>query len=102
VKIARCTTPAQGAAPFWAVVDTAAQTVTPIAGSFASWAPRLTRGDAGALVPSGEALSLSSVRLLPPIEKGNRVVVAGANYAKHLASDFGIKSHSRPIAFLKA
>jgi 2-keto-4-pentenoate hydratase/2-oxohepta-3-ene-1,7-dioic acid hydratase in catechol pathway len=45
---------------------------------------------------------MGSVRLLPPIEKTNRVVVAGANYAKHLAADFGIKSHSQPIAFLKA
>lgn len=102
MKIARCSTPAVGAAPFWAVVDTQAQTVTPIFGAFASWAPRLTRGDAGALVPSGDALPLSGVRLLPPVEKTNRVVVAGANYAKHLASDFGIKSHSQPIAFLKA
>ena len=103
MKIARCSNQAQGAAPFWALVDTAAQTATPIAGCFASWAPRLTRGDAGALVPSGEALSLSSVRLLPPIEKGNRVVIAGANYAKHLAADFGIvKAHGQPIAFLKA
>lgn len=99
MKIARCS---QGAAPFWAVVDESAQTVTPIHGAFASWAPRLTRGDAGAVLPAGEALPLASVRLLPPIEKGNRVVVAGANYAKHLAADFGIKSHSQPIAFLKA
>jgi 2-keto-4-pentenoate hydratase/2-oxohepta-3-ene-1,7-dioic acid hydratase in catechol pathway len=52
--------------------------------------------------PVGAALPLSGVRLLPPIEKGNRVVVAGANYAKHLATDFGIKSHTQPIAFLKA
>jgi 2-keto-4-pentenoate hydratase/2-oxohepta-3-ene-1,7-dioic acid hydratase in catechol pathway len=29
-------------------------------------------------------------------------VVAGANYAKHLAADFGIKTHHQPIAFLKA
>lgn len=99
MKIARCS---QGAAPFWALVDVEAQTVTPIQGAFASWAPRLTRGDAGTLVPAGEALPLASVRLLPPIEKGNRVVVAGANYAKHLAADFGIKSHHQPIAFLKA
>jgi 2-keto-4-pentenoate hydratase/2-oxohepta-3-ene-1,7-dioic acid hydratase in catechol pathway len=102
VKIARCSRPATGSEPFWAVVDTQAQTVTPIAGAFASWAPRLTQGDKGALVPTGDALPLSSVRLLPPIEKANRVVVAGANYAKHLAADFGIKSHSQPIAFLKA
>ena len=45
---------------------------------------------------------LASVRLLPPVTRSNRVVVAGANYAKHLAADFGIKSHHQPIAFLKA
>jgi 2-keto-4-pentenoate hydratase/2-oxohepta-3-ene-1,7-dioic acid hydratase in catechol pathway len=101
VKIARCAS-AASAAPFWAVVDTAAQTVRPIQGAFATWAPQLTRGDVSALKWAGEALALASVRLLPPIEKGNRVVVAGANYAKHLAADFGIKSHSQPIAFLKA
>lgn len=102
MKIARCASAAVGVAPFWSVVDTRAQTVTPIFGAFASWAPRLTRGDAGALVPSGDPMPLSGVRLLPPVERGNRVVVAGANYAKHLASDFGLKSHSQPIAFLKA
>ncbi len=102
MKVARCTRHTGGGAAFWAVVDVAAQTVRPIAGDFASWAPRLTRGDAGAIEFAGDALPLSAVRLLPPIEKGNRVVVAGANYAKHLASDFGIKTHSQPIAFLKA
>ncbi len=99
MKIARCTV---GAAPFWAVVDSEAETVTPIAGAFASWAPRLTRGDASAIEAIGAPTPLGKVRLLPPIEKGNRVVVAGANYSKHLAADFGIKTHSQPIAFLKA
>lgn len=99
MKIARCSA---GAAPFWAVVDTEAETVTPIAGAFASWAPRLTRGEAGAIERIGAPLPLGKVRLLPPIAKGNRVVVAGANYSKHLAADFGIKTHSQPIAFLKA
>ena len=63
----------------------------------------MTRGEgAAALKVAGEARPLDSVRLLPPIEKTQRVVIAGANYAKHLAADFGMKSHSQPIAFLKA
>lgn len=100
MKIARCTT---GGAAFWALVDVPAQTVTPIKGAFADWAPRVTRGEAGAIETTGGPLSLTAVRLLPPIEKGNRVVVAGANYAKHLAADFGlVKPHGQPIAFLKA
>lgn len=99
MKIARCSA---GGAPFWAVVDSDARTVTAIAGAFADWAPKLTRGEPGAVERIGAPLPLAGVRLLPPIEKGNRVVVAGANYAKHLAADFGIKTHSQPIAFLKA
>lgn len=100
MKIARCT---NGGAPFWAVVDTDAQCITPIAGGIAEWAPALTRGEgASALTFTGPTMPLSSVRLLPPVEKTNRVVIAGANYAKHLAADFGMKTHHQPIAFLKA
>ncbi|MCS0587880.1 fumarylacetoacetate hydrolase family protein [Massilia norwichensis] len=107
MKLARCT---DGGAPFWALVDTVAQTLRPIAGAFADWGPALTRaiaaGRAGegreGLPFSGPARPLSGVRLLPPVEPVNRVVVAGANYAKHLAADFGLKSPQQPIAFLKA
>lgn len=107
MKLARCT---DGSAPFWALVDTAAETLRPIAGAFADWGPALTRAIAAgradegreALPFSGAARPLSGVRLLPPVEPVNRVVVAGANYAKHLAADFGLKSPQQPIAFLKA
>lgn len=107
MKIARCT---DGGAPFWALVDSDARSIAPINGLFAEWAPALTRalaaGDANAaraaLPLSGVARPLDEVRLLPPIEPVNRVVVAGANYSKHLAEDFGLKSHHQPIAFLKA
>ncbi|GAA7766893.1 hydrolase [Cupriavidus sp. SHE] len=100
MKIARCT---DGGAPFWAVVDTSRSEVTPISGAFSEWAPALTRGAGAAALKLADApRPLDGVRLLPPIEKTNRVVVAGANYAKHLQSDFGLKSHSQPVAFLKA
>lgn len=107
MKIARCT---DGGAPFWALVDADAQSLRPIAGAFADWGPALTRAIAAgradegrdALPVSGPARPLSGVRLLPPVEPVNRVVVAGANYAKHLAADFGLKSPPQPIAFLKA
>jgi 2-keto-4-pentenoate hydratase/2-oxohepta-3-ene-1,7-dioic acid hydratase in catechol pathway len=100
MKLARC---AEGSATWWGVVNTADQTVRPIEGSIAAWGPALTRGEGeAALRYTGAARPLSQVRLLPPVEKTNRVVVAGANYAKHLAADFGIKGHSQPIAFLKA
>jgi 2-keto-4-pentenoate hydratase/2-oxohepta-3-ene-1,7-dioic acid hydratase in catechol pathway len=100
MKLARCT---EGGAPFWALVDTDRGEVTPIEGAFHDWAPAVTRGEGrAALKLSARSLPLASVRLLPPIERCNRVVVAGANYAKHLAADFGLKPHTQPIAFLKA
>jgi 2-keto-4-pentenoate hydratase/2-oxohepta-3-ene-1,7-dioic acid hydratase in catechol pathway len=101
MKIARCSV--EGGAPFWAVVDAEAGTVQAIDGAFDTWAPRLTRGEgAAALALVGALRPLGGVRLLPPVERHKRVVVAGANYAKHLAGDFGLKSHHQPIAFLKA
>ena len=98
MKLARCT---DGGAPFWAVVDTGAGSIKPIAGEFSDWAPRITRGDLGALTFSGAEQALSTVRLLPPIARVNRVVIAGANYTKHLV-EFGLKPPSQPVAFLKA
>jgi 2-keto-4-pentenoate hydratase/2-oxohepta-3-ene-1,7-dioic acid hydratase in catechol pathway len=100
VKLARCQ---EGEAVFWGVVDTTASTVRPIDGPFDAWAPRITAGEGlGALKLDAKPRALSTLRLLPPIEKSKRVVVAGANYAKHLAGDFGLKTHHQPIAFLKA
>jgi 2-keto-4-pentenoate hydratase/2-oxohepta-3-ene-1,7-dioic acid hydratase in catechol pathway len=100
MKLARCT---DGGAPFWAVVDAERAEISRIAGAFSDWAPGLTRGDGvAALTFVGVPRPLAGVRLLPPIERTNRVVVAGANYAKHLATDFGLKTHTQPAAFLKA
>jgi 2-keto-4-pentenoate hydratase/2-oxohepta-3-ene-1,7-dioic acid hydratase in catechol pathway len=106
MKLARCT---DGGAPFWALVDAERGELLPIEGEIGDWGPALTAlvgHDAGngqaALRFNGRARALTAVRLLPPVAKSNRVVVAGANYAKHLAADFGLKAHSQPIAFLKA
>jgi 2-keto-4-pentenoate hydratase/2-oxohepta-3-ene-1,7-dioic acid hydratase in catechol pathway len=99
MKLARCS---DGGAPFWGLVDVDAGTVTPIAGAFADWAPRLTRGEGpSALAFSGAPRPLAGLRLLPPIEPVNRVVVAGANYSKHLV-EFGLKPPGQPFSFLKA
>jgi len=107
VKLARCD---KAGDVFWALVDTNSDTVLPIAGTVSDWGPGLTRAiNAGkaaegeaALDKSGTPIPLGDVRLLPPIEPVNRVVVAGANYAKHLAADFGLASPPQPVAFLKA
>lgn len=99
MKLARCS---DGGAPFWGLVDVDAGTVTQIAGAFASWAPRVTRGEGrAALELSGAPLPLAGLRLLAPIEPVNRVVVAGANYSKHLV-EFGLKPPGQPFSFLKA
>lgn len=99
MKLARCS---DGGAPFWGLVDVDAATVTRIVGSFDSWAPRLTRGEGqAALELSGAPRPLSELRLLAPIEPVNRVVVAGANYSKHLV-EFGLKPPGQPFSFLKA
>lgn len=107
MKIARCE---KAGDVFWALVDTATATVRPVRGTISEWGPALTRAinasnlaEAEAVLqPNGPAMPLSEVRLLPPVEPVNRVVVAGANYAKHLASDFGLSAPQQPVAFLKA
>ncbi len=105
MKLARCEFNERS---FWALVDTDKQTVTPIDAPFSEWGPALTRSiNEGAAQVSvlplvDQSLALSEVRLLPPVEPVNRVVVAGANYAKHLADDFGLSAPPQPVAFLKA
>lgn len=96
MKLARCS---DGGAPFWAVVE--GEQVRPFGGALAEWASRLTAGEGpAALSFTGEARPLASVRLLPPIERGSTVFVAGANYTKHLV-EFGLEKPSRPFAFMK-
>jgi 2-keto-4-pentenoate hydratase/2-oxohepta-3-ene-1,7-dioic acid hydratase in catechol pathway len=107
MKIARCEA---GGEVFWALVDEPSSSIRPLVGGFSDWGPALTcainEGDVdkgkSALPLTGDTLPLDSVRLLPPVEPVNRVVVAGANYAKHLAADFGLSSPKQPVAFLKA
>jgi len=107
MKIARCEV---GSEQFWGLLDVGTKTVRAIVDNFSAWGPSLTeainegRANEGraALKLTGESHHLATVRLLPPIEPVNRVVVAGANYAKHLADDFGLVSPPQPVAFLKA
>lgn len=99
MKLARCT---DGGVPFWAVVDPRTDTARPIEGGVAVWGPAVTRGEGeAALSFKGPALSLSALRLLAPCDNTSKVVIAGANYSKHLV-EFGVAAPSQPIAFLKA
>lgn len=99
LKLARC---ARNGPNFWAVVDTTAGTVRPIAGTPADWGPALTDG-AGekALTFTGGSHALSDVTLLPPIEPTSQVFVVGANYLKHL-QELKMEPPKSPIAFLKS
>ncbi|OYW27611.1 MAG: hydrolase [Caulobacter sp. 12-67-6] len=99
MKLARCT---DGGAPFWALVEPDADTARPLAGGIAEWGPGVTRGGGeSALTFNGPARALSTLRLLAPCDNTSKVVIAGANYSKHLV-EFGVAAPSQPIAFLKA
>lgn len=99
MKLARCT---DGGAPFWALVDPDADTARPIAGGVADWGPGVTRGGGeAALTFEGASRPLSALRLLAPCDNTSKVVIAGANYSKHLV-EFGVAAPTQPIAFLKA
>lgn len=90
-----------GSDVFWGLVDAEARQVRPIQGDFKSWAPAVTRGEGEKALQLADSRPLESLQILPPIEKTNRVVVAGANYSKHLV-EFGVEPPKQPIAFLKA
>ncbi len=99
MKLARCT---DGGEAFWALVDPDADTAQPIAGGVSDWGPDVTRGGGqDALTFKGPVRPLSSLRLLAPCENTSKVVIAGANYSKHLV-EFGVAAPTQPIAFLKA
>jgi 2-keto-4-pentenoate hydratase/2-oxohepta-3-ene-1,7-dioic acid hydratase in catechol pathway len=91
-----------GGAPFWGVVDADASTIRPFSGNFTDWAPAVTRGEGeAALRFTGGPIPLDQVKLLAPIERTARVMIAGVNYTKHLV-EFGVAPPSQPFAFLKA
>jgi len=107
MRLAHCERPDGGT--FWGVVDAEGGSIRPIHGQFADWAPALTSAIGGKngiepgrdALPLGAALPLAGLRLLPPVERNARVVVAGANYGRHL-DEFGIAPPRQPFAFLKA
>jgi 2-keto-4-pentenoate hydratase/2-oxohepta-3-ene-1,7-dioic acid hydratase in catechol pathway len=98
MKIARCLVEGR---TFWALVDPTAELIREFRGDFAIWAPELTSDfDQDRLDLLGEH-PLAGVHFVPPIEPTSKIVIAGANYTRHL-EEFGIAPPGRPFAFLKA
>lgn len=98
MKIARC---AYRAAVSWGVVDVEADVVRPIVGAVAAWsATVLAGGSLTRLNFSGECWPLGKVRLLPPVERGSKILAAGANYGKHVR-EFGLGPPRAPFVFMK-
>lgn len=99
MKLARC---ADGTHFFWAVVDPDRDRARRIAGGVSDWGPALAKGEGeAALTFALGELRLSDLRLLAPCDNTSKVVIAGANYARHL-KEFGVAAPTQPIAFLKA
>ncbi|MBZ4521782.1 fumarylacetoacetate hydrolase family protein [Mycobacterium avium] len=86
--------------PTWGVVDWSHRIAHIIDGPISQWGPALTADFSSPLPLTGRTADLSSVRLLPPVGRGAKVVAAGATYAKHVAG-LGLKMPERPAAFLK-
>lgn len=98
MKIARC---AAEAGPFWAVVDPDQDIATPLNGPLETWAPSLSRGEAGSFLDTAGRTALSGLRLLPPVEPAAKIVCVGMNYKSHLEV-LGKEMPDRPVAYLKA
>ncbi len=99
MRIARV---ADGATVFWAKVNGEGTGCRPIRGAFEEWAPAVTAGGGeSAFHFAGDERPLDGLRLLAPIERHARVMIAGVNYTKHLV-EFGVSPPSHPFAFLKA
>ncbi|MBB5684815.1 fumarylacetoacetate hydrolase family protein [Sphingobium boeckii] len=100
MRIARCAD--EDSKIFWAAVDPEGQSVRLLSGALNDWAPQFTETRDDSTLPfNGITRPLAGLRLLPPVEKSNKIVVCGANYAKHLM-EFGVKPTSQPVAFLKS
>jgi 2-keto-4-pentenoate hydratase/2-oxohepta-3-ene-1,7-dioic acid hydratase in catechol pathway len=84
----------------WGLVDTDAQTLSPIAGTIAEWAPAITTGR-GDIDIIGEALRLDQVRLLAPIEPTATIFGVGLNYWTHLEKLGQTERPASTLGFVK-
>ncbi|MCU1693307.1 MAG: hypothetical protein JWM64_2398 [Frankiales bacterium] len=87
-----------GGTPFWAVLQDDAQSVRPLAGDIADWAPTVTAG--GEPPYAGDVRPLSGLTLLAPAQPDAKVVCLGATYAKHVVG-LGKEMTGQPAGFWK-
>lgn len=97
MRICRFTT-AQMATPCFGLVE--GDSVLPLEVSQTVESFSLGEVDRAAGEPSGKALSLSEVKLLPPVAP-SKIVCVGRNYREH-AAELGNKMPDEPLLFLKA
>lgn len=75
--------------------------IVEIAGGFQNWAPDLVAsGFAELPAVTGQRFAIDDIRFLPPVERGSKVMVAGANYRAHL-KEFDLAKDTTPVAFMK-
>ena len=87
---------------FWCVGEADQTSARRISAAFSDWAPAVTAGAGLAALGCVDApIPVEDLTFLAPHDPLARVVVAGANYSKHL-TEFGVPQVSAPFAFLKA
>lgn len=80
MKLARITHQGQES---WGIVDTEAETVSPVVGTIEDWGPALTL-DGRAPTVDGAPIAFTEVAFLPPIIPTSTIVGVGMNYWSHL------------------
>jgi 2-keto-4-pentenoate hydratase/2-oxohepta-3-ene-1,7-dioic acid hydratase in catechol pathway len=95
MRIGRLT---DGTRTFWAVLQSDEQSVRPLAGDIAAWAPALTAD--GTAAYDGGTRPLAGLRVLAPAQPDAKVLCLGATYAKHVAG-LGREMTGQPAGFWK-
>lgn len=99
MKLARVAWP-EGAAS-WAVVDAQAATVRRVRAPFADWAAVVAQPGEAFLDLAPQTVSLSQVRLLPPLDPSARVFGVGLNYLSHLTRLGRKEPPAHTLAYIK-
>jgi 2-keto-4-pentenoate hydratase/2-oxohepta-3-ene-1,7-dioic acid hydratase in catechol pathway len=86
-------------AAFWGLIDPNAESVRRIDGDINAWAP--IAATEGTMPVRQEAIAVSQLRLLAPVDPSARVFGVGANYLAHLDKLGVTDVPAHPTAFMK-